>query len=196
MAQMLAMAVNELQNNWDEQLPHVEFTYNSSVSTATGLDPNEVHMCRLPRLPLTIFECTGVAGHRSLARDHLAYNDLVTDRQQRVYDIVREHDALTVCCVERRNSTLSDALRLVHRWRLGVGVKTAPTIRQGVKRYTDAKVLKAKLSLKWTSPYKVLADGLCSSADSPDGSPLGAKLLFLDLPSDMPGADAHRRVSV
>ena len=40
MAQMLAMVVNELQNNWDEQLPHVEFAYNNSVSAATGLAPN------------------------------------------------------------------------------------------------------------------------------------------------------------
>ena len=55
MAQMLAMVVNELQNNWDVQLPHVEFAYNNSVSAATGLAPNEVHMGRLPRLPLTFF---------------------------------------------------------------------------------------------------------------------------------------------
>ena len=63
----------------------------NSVSAATGLAPNEVHMGRLARLPLTVFERTGVVGHQSLARDHLAYCDLVTDRQQRVNDIVRKH---------------------------------------------------------------------------------------------------------
>ena len=42
MPQMLAMVVNELQNNWDVQPPHVEFTYNNSVSAATGLAPDEV----------------------------------------------------------------------------------------------------------------------------------------------------------
>ena len=47
MAQMLAMVVNELQNNWDVQLPQVEFAYNNSVSAAAGLAPNEVHMGRL-----------------------------------------------------------------------------------------------------------------------------------------------------
>ena len=62
MARMLAM-VNELQNNWDEQPPHVEFVYNDSVSAATGLTPNEVQMGRLPRLPLTVFERAGVACH-------------------------------------------------------------------------------------------------------------------------------------
>ena len=73
---------------------------------------------------------------------------------------------------------------------------TAATICQGVKTDTDAKVLKAKLSLNWTAPYKVLAVGPCTPADTPNGSLLGAKLLNLDLPSDMPGADARRRVSV
>ena len=80
-AQMLATVVIELQNNWDEQLPHVELAYYNSVSAAAGLAPNEVHMGRLPRLPLASFERTGVDGHQSLARDHLAYYDLATDSQ-------------------------------------------------------------------------------------------------------------------
>ena len=76
-------------------------------------------MDRLPRLPLTIFERTGVAGHQSVARDHLAYCDLATDRQQRAYDIAREHHALTVSRVERRNSVLSDAQRPVPKFAVG-----------------------------------------------------------------------------
>ena len=55
MAQLLAMVVNELQNSCDVQLPHVEFAYSNSASAATGLASNEVHMGRLPRLPLTFF---------------------------------------------------------------------------------------------------------------------------------------------
>lgn len=73
---------------------------------------------------------------------------------------------------------------------------TAATIRQGVKAGTEAKVLNAKLSLKWTGPYKIIAVGRRSSGDTPDGSPLSAKLLYLYLPSDMPGTDAHHRVSM
>ena len=95
MAQMLDMMVNELQNNWDEQLSHVEFANSNSVSAATGLAPNDVHTGRLPRLPLTIFERTAVADDQALVRDHFTYCDLVTDRQQRAYTIVREHRALT-----------------------------------------------------------------------------------------------------
>ena len=83
MAQMLAMVVNERQDDWDLHLPHVESAYNNSVSAATGLAPNEVHMGRLPRFPLTVFDRTGVVGHQSLTRDHLAYCDLATDRQAR-----------------------------------------------------------------------------------------------------------------
>ena len=73
---------------------------------------------------------------------------------------------------------------------------TAATIRQGAKTDTDAKVLKAKLSLNWTGSYKVLAVGLRTPADTSDGSLLGNKLLYLHLPSDTPGADARRRVLV
>ena len=65
-----------------------------------------------------------------------------------------------------------------------------------MKANTDAKVLKAKLALKWTGPYKVSAGGPCSSAHTPDSSPLGGNLLYLDLPSDLPGSDACRRVPI
>ena len=97
---MLAMVVNELQNNWDVQLPHVEFAFNYTVSAATGLASNEVHMGRLPRFCPTTFERAGVAGRQSLARDHLAYCELPTERQQRAYDIVREHHYLQVSPAE------------------------------------------------------------------------------------------------
>ena len=67
MAQMLAMVVNERQDDWDVHLPHVEVAYNNSVSTATGLTPNEVHINCFPRLPPTIFEHRYARGHQSFA---------------------------------------------------------------------------------------------------------------------------------
>lgn len=71
---------------------------------------------------------------------------------------------------------------------------SAATIRQGSKPRpkgaidADAQVLKAKLSFHWTGPFKILAVGPlavgpCDSAS--DGCPMGAKLLYLDLPSDI-----------
>ena len=56
MARMLAMVCNEHQNDWDVHLPHVEYAYNNSVSAATGLAPNEVHLGRLPCLLLTVLD--------------------------------------------------------------------------------------------------------------------------------------------
>ena len=113
-------------------------------------------------------------GRQSLARDHLACCDLATDRQQRANDIVRKHHALTVSRVNRRNLALADALRPVPKFVVGgwAGVySSASTIHQIVKANADAKILKAKLALNWTDPYKVLAVGPCPSADTPDGSP-------------------------
>ena len=73
---------------------------------------------------------------------------------------------------------------------------SASTIYQGVKANTDAKVLKAKLALNGTGPYKVLAVGPCSSAGTPDISPIGDNLLYLDLVSDFPCSDARRLVAL
>ena len=73
---------------------------------------------------------------------------------------------------------------------------SASTIRQGVKANTDAKVLKAELALNWTVPYKILAVGPCSDAETPDVLPLGSNLLYLDLPSDLPGSDTCRCVAI
>ena len=55
-AQILAMVCNDHQNDWDAHLPHVEYAYNNSVSAATGLAPNEVHIGRLLCLPLSVFD--------------------------------------------------------------------------------------------------------------------------------------------
>ena len=138
-------------------------------------------------------------GHQSLARDHLVYCELATDRQKRANDIVRAHYALTVSRVYRRNSALADELRPAPNIATGGwawSCNSASIIRQGVKANTDAKVLKAKLALNWTGPYKILAVDLCSAAETSDGSPLGNNFLYLDRPSDLPGSDARRRVAV
>ena len=180
MAQMLAVVVNERQDDRDLHLPHLEFAYNNSVSAATGLAPNEAHMGRLLRLPLTAFDRTGVVEHQSLARDHLAYCDLATNRQKHANDIVRAHHALTVYRVNRRNPALADALRPAPNFTTGGWVwvyNSVSTIRQGVKANTDAKLLKAELALNWTDPYKILAVGPCYAAETPDGSQLWSDLL-------------------
>lgn len=120
MAQMLAMVVNERQDDWDVHLPHVEFAYNNSVNAATGLAPNEVHINRLPRLPMTVIEHQYARDHQSLDRDQLEYCDLAADRQQRrSYELVREEHLLSVSRIERRNSVLLDALHKLPVYTVG-----------------------------------------------------------------------------
>ena len=199
MAQMLAMICNEHQNDWDAHIPRVEYAYNNSVSAATGLAPNEVHIGRLPHLPLTVFDRSYGGGHQSLDRDHLAYSDLARERQQHAYELVREQHALTVARVKGRNSTLSDALLCRPKYVAGGWVwvyNTAATIRQGLHKGVDNKVLKEKLPLNWTGPFKIIAVGPSPAATQPDERPLGDKLLYFALPSNLSGPAAKPRVTV
>ncbi|MEP6128361.1 MAG: hypothetical protein ABJ244_18955, partial [Marinobacter sp.] len=125
-----------------KQLPYI--AYKTSVNTATALAPKEVHMGRLPRLPLAVFERPGFTGHQKLTCD------LATDRQQCTYDIVRDHYVLIVIRVDHQNSALFDALRRVPKLCVGGWAwvyNTDTAIRHGVRGDTDAKVVKAKLSL-------------------------------------------------
>ena len=199
MAQMLAMVYNEHQNDWDAHLPHVEYAYNNFVSAATGHAPNEVHIGRLPRLLLTVFDRFYGGAHQSLNHDHLAYGDLAREWQQRAYEFLREQHALTVARVNGRNSTLSDALVHCPKYVAGGWVwayNTAATIRQGLRKGVDNKVLKEKLSLNWTDLFTIVTVGSSPTADQPDGHPLGDKLLYLDLPSNLSGPTAKPRVTV
>ena len=69
-------------------------------------------------------------------------------------------------------------------------------IRQSLRKGADNKALKEKLSLNWTGPFKMFSFGPSSAADTPDGRPLGDKLLYLDLLSNLSGPAAKPRVTV
>ena len=200
MEKMLAMVCNEHQNDWDVHFPHVEYVYKNSVSAATGLAPNEVHIGRLRRLSLTFFDRSYGGAHQNLDRDRLAYCDLARERQQHAYDLVREQHALIVARGNGRSSALSDVLLRRPTYTAAGGwvwvYNTAATIRQDLRKGADNKVLKEKLSLNWTGPFKIIAVGPSSAANPPDGRPLGDKLLYLDLPSNLSGPAAKPRVTV
>ena len=89
---------------------------------------------------------------------------------------------------------------MIHKrpsWKIGDWVwvyNSLSTIRQGTDRAPNATVLKTKLSLNWTGPSKLLIVG--PSSTSPDGKPVGDKLLYLDLPRDLQGHDAKSCASV
>ena len=93
---MLAMVCTERQNDWDAHLPPIEYAYNNSVSVAIGLVPDTVHVGRLPRLPLVVFDRYYGGAHQSFDRNHLAYSNHALERKQRTYELVHEQHALTV----------------------------------------------------------------------------------------------------
>lgn len=62
--EMMAEIVSERQDDWEAQLPHVEFEYVNSVSAATGISLNEVDMGGFLRFYLEVFEYAGVAGRQ------------------------------------------------------------------------------------------------------------------------------------
>ena len=196
---MLSMVGIEKQTDWNVLLPHVSAAYNNSVNAATGLAPNDIHIGRRPRLPLSVVEPENIGGHQSLHRDHLAYINLATDRQQCAYSLVRELHRLTVSRLQRRNAPIMAALLAFPPFSVGDWAwvyNSASTIRQGAKKGTVATVLKKKLSLNWNGPFKILEVGPTAASDTPDNLPVQDKLLVLDLPSHFPGRDSKPRVSV
>ena len=90
LAQMLSLVISEQQDDWDEWLPYVVQAYNNSVSAATGLAPNEIHLGRMPRLPMTVIDECVVKGHKGEKQDQLLYLDIVRERQQRAFELVQE----------------------------------------------------------------------------------------------------------
>ena len=146
-----------------------------------------------------MFDSPSIGGHQSLNRDQLAYIDLATARQQRAYRAVRELHAVYVSHLDRRNASIMDAIRLSPPFSVGGWAwiyNTAATIRQGDKKGTGATALKTKLPFKWIGPFKILAVGPAPASAVPDGRPLHDKILYFDLPSDMPGRDFMHHVSV
>ena len=98
--------------------------------------------------------------------------------------------------MERRNNALAYTLRQVPIFVVGDRAwlhDAASTIRQWVKAGTCAKVLNARFALNWTGPYTIFVIDPCPSGATREGS---TKLLQLGLPTDKPGPDAHRCVSV
>ena len=94
LCQMLSHLIADDQKNWDEYLSTAIAAHNNNMSRGTGLSPNEIHIGRYTRLPMTILEGRGVKGHQSAKRDQLDYLELMRDRHIRAYNLVREEDRL------------------------------------------------------------------------------------------------------
>ena len=179
------------------QLPP-KYAFNNSVSAATGLAPHEVHIGRLPRPPSPSLIDRTVMPIRPSTATNLPIVTSLASVNNGPTNLCENSTALTVARVNGRNSALSDALLHLPKYIAGEWVwvyNTAATIRQGLRKGADDKVLKEKLSLNWTGPFKIAVDP-SSAADTPDGRPLGDKLPYLDLPSNFSGPAAKPRVIV
>ena len=94
LCQMLSHLISGNQTNWDELLLHAIAAHNNSVSRGTGLAPNEVYIGRYPRLPVVILEGRGARG-QGLRQDQLDFLQLMRERQNRAYELVRIEDFLS-----------------------------------------------------------------------------------------------------
>ena len=111
LCQMLSHLIADNQTNWDELLLHDIAAHNNSVSRGTGLAPNEVHIGRYPRLPMTISEGRGARGHQGPRRDQLGFLQLMQERQNRAYELVRIEDFLIKAKHQAANETLNSIFR-------------------------------------------------------------------------------------
>lgn len=84
---MLSMFVNVRQNSWDLSLSHTMLPYNSSVGRATGLLPNELHIGRVPRLRVIVFERCTFDGHQPLEQGEMYHYELAPSRQRKAFNV-------------------------------------------------------------------------------------------------------------
>ena len=108
LCQMLSHLIADNQTNWDGLLLHAIAAHNNSVNCGTGLAPNEAHIVRYPRLPMTILERRGARGHQGLRRDQLDFLQLMRERQNRAYELVRKEDFL----IRAKHQAANEKLKL------------------------------------------------------------------------------------
>ena len=133
---------------------------NNSVSTATGLAPNEIHLGRMPRLIITIIEECVVKEHMGEKKDQLLHLDIVWERQQGAFEPVQESHLIAMSKIQRSNTKLFAILHKLPNFEVGNRVwiyNSQATVTQGVGE--ENLRLVTKLSLNWTGPYKILVLG-------------------------------------
>ena len=187
LAQIISLVTSEQHDDWDEWLPNMVQVYNDSLSAATGLVPNEIHLGCMPRLPMTIIEECVVKGNMGEKQDQLLYLDIVREMQQHSFELVQESHLIAMSKLQRSNTKLLAILHKLPNFEVGSWVwiyNSQATVGQGVGENNSH--LMAKLSLNWAGRYKILEVG---PGLAPDGRPVADNTLYLDLSTDMPGRD-------
>ena len=155
---------------------------------ATGLAPNEVHIGRCPRLPMTVLASQKqIRGAQSLHRDELDYLHLMKDKQQEAYRLVIESERLTKEKHRKNSEKIDDIMhkRPVYEvgqwvWIYDVQHILSTASNQKALDKTPIGHIQAKVANKRTGPFKILGVAPCTLGERI----VGSKLLYLDMPYD------------
>ena len=130
-------------------MPYVVQAYNNSVSAATGLAPNEIHLGRMPRLPMTVIDECVVKEHTGEKQDQLLYLDIVWERQQRAFELVQESHLIAMSKIQRSNTKLLAMSHKLPNFEFGNWVRIynpQATVGQGVSEDNSHLVTKLPLN--------------------------------------------------
>ena len=120
LCQMLSYLIADNQRNWDDMLMHAVAAYDNNVSRGTGLAPNEVHIGRYPRLPMTTLQGRGIKGHQGLKQDQLDSLELMRNRQVKAYLVqIQEEDGLIKARHEANNEHLAELVNRRPKFEVG-----------------------------------------------------------------------------
>ena len=111
--QMLSHLIADNQTSWDGLLLHVIAAHNNSVSCGKGLASNKAHIGRYSRLTITFLEGRRARGHQGLRLDQLDFIQLMRDRPNRAYGLVRKGDVL----IEAKHQAANEKLDSIFRQR-------------------------------------------------------------------------------
>ncbi len=201
--QMLAHLIVDNQKDWDVMLGHVVAAHNNNVSRGTGLAPNQIHIGRYARVPMTILEGRDVPTGLGMKQEQLEYVRRMREKQLKAYELVRKEDQLTKDKYKESNEQVEEYVGKREKidkddWVLVYDDKS--TIAGGgehvLKENYGRKrsfALSGKLSHNWTGPYKVL---LVGPGKTSEGQEVGSKLLYLEINADELGKGITPRVSV
>ena len=121
LCQMLSYLIADDQKSVDGMLMNAVAAHNNNVRGAR-LAPNEVHLGRYPRLPMTILEGRGVKCHQRLKQDQLDYLELMRDGQVKSYNIVKDEDRLIKARREANNEHLAELIYRRPKFKVGYWV--------------------------------------------------------------------------
>ena len=167
----------------------VVYAHNDHISKATGLAPNEVHIDRYHRLPMTSLSSQKqIGGVQSLKQDELDYLQRITDEQQAAYRLVFESDRLTKEKRRQNNSKIDDIMQKrpvyqVSQWVWVSDVQHTLSTATGQKSLGKEAMeerIRARSANKWTGPFNIFRVGPCKVGPKVKRS----KLLYLDMSHD------------